>query len=1162
MASARADYIDVYLADNTLVLSPSDLNNFVQCRHLTALDEALLRGEIEGPSGERDPLADLLSSKGDLHEAAYLEQLRDEGREIVEIANPEKGLKALRLAAAQTEQAMRAGADVIYQATFLQEGLAANGLPTLYRGHADVLYRVDEPSDLGAFSYEVADAKLARRAKPYFILQLCFYSEMVEAIQAVSPEHIHVVLGTGETETYRLAEFAAYFRQVRRRFLSGLGSALDTTYPEPVSHCQVCKWASDCDERRVADDHLSLVAGLPSTQRKRLKDAGVATLAELGRLDPETHVDGIRTEQLAKRRHQAALQLQTREGGEPALDLLEPEPNRGFARMPGPSEGDVFFDLEGDPFFDGGLEYLWGFVTDDQAEPQFTVWWGRDRAEEREAFERFIDFITERRTLWPDLHVYHYATYEITALKRLAGAFGSRESELDQLLRDGVFVDLYRVVAESMRIGMPSYSLKKVEAFYMQQRETEVTDGNDSVIEFERWLDEGGLEGGDQAILDAIADYNRDDCLSTLWLRNWLLERRVEAEARFEEAIVWFVPEEKARSDKTVEVDAETAALVTELGGDLNDEELDGVSAEARTTWLLAQLLTYHQREARPAWWAFFDRRGSEPDSLIDDADCIGALSTTGQPPEPVGRGSTVHSFTFPAQETKIREGSTVHDVAFGDKAGQIVSIDVDLGEVALKRGPSLAGLALPAALMPGGPYGTDEQRAALRRFAGDVIDRGLEADGPYRACRDLLLGRAPNIVGAQAGEPLYANAIDVAELRDLVARMDGTCLVIQGPPGSGKTYTGARLITSLIDAGHRVGVTSTSHKVIHNMLDEIEQAAAEEGVEFVGLKKASAGRPDSEYDSEHIGCTKDNSALTNPDVKLTAGTAWHYARDEVDGTLDYLFIDEAGQVSLADALALGTAARNIVLLGDPQQLPQVTQGAHPDGSDVSALEHVLGEDQTIPPDRGVFLDNTWRLHPHIASFCSELMYDGRLGSAPGRERQRIVVGGSPLDGAGLRWCPVAHEGDSQSSISEAEAISRLVDELRGASVVNCEGVERLLDLVEDVLVVTPYNAQVKCLESRLPSGMRIGTVDKFQGQEAEVVFFSLATSSGAEIPRGLEFLLSRNRLNVAVSRARCVAVVVASPGLLNVDCQTVGQMKLVNAICRVGEIGETSEHV
>ncbi len=522
---------------------------------------------------------------------------------MVEIPGPDdRSFEALTATADATAEAMRGGAEVIYQATFFQPP---------FRGHADFLFKVDRASHLGPWSYEVADAKLARRAKPYFLIQLCFYSELLEVVQGGDPpERVHVILGDRRLESFRLAEFSAYFRRVRERFLATLTEQVET-YPDPVAHCGVCRWKDHCDAQRVADDHLSLVANIYGRQRELLREAGVTTLEALGRLDPGRGVDGIRAEQLAKLRQQAELQLRTRETGEPALELLEPTEGRGFARLPKPSTGDVFFDMEGDPFIELGLEYLFGFVTDDQAEPDFTALWGRTQVEERQALESFIDFVTARRERWPDLHVYHYNHYEVTALKRLAGQHGTREEELDQLLRDEVFVDLLKVVCEGIRIGQPSYGLKKVEAFYMDQRDTSVTDGNESLVEFERWLDQGGVDGGDPTILEEIAAYNRDDCLSTLRLRDWLLEQREACEREYRVEIEWADRKPEERSEEAVELADETARLIAALCDGV-PEELAERDDEQQARWLMAQLLDYHRREARPVWWAFFvpHRRG------------------------------------------------------------------------------------------------------------------------------------------------------------------------------------------------------------------------------------------------------------------------------------------------------------------------------------------------------------------------------------------------------------------------------------------------------------------------------------------------------------------------------------------------------------------------
>jgi uncharacterized protein len=1115
--------------DRQLILSASDLNNYLACEHLTALDLARVRGESVGEP-ERGADAELLARKGDEHEAAYLAQLWEEGREVVEIALDDGSPESLTAAVAATAAAMRGGAEIIYQGAFLHDGL---------RGHTDFLFRVDRESALGSFSYEVADTKLARRAKPYFVLQLCFYSELVAETQGLEPERIHVVLGDGTHHSFRLPEFSAYFRHVRRSFLADLAEGVTGTYPEPVAHCSICRWRSACDARREADDHLSLVANVTRGQRERLVGASVTTLAGLAGDLPA--VKGIAPEVLRRLHRQAALQLDFRETGRLVFEFRDALEGKGFARLPAASRGDVFFDMEGDPLFDdGGLEYLFGYVTTDGGESRFEGLWGRDRTEEREALERFLDAMAERRRRYPDLHIYHYNHYEVTALKRLVGAHGTREEELDDLLRGEVFVDLYKVVREGLLISQPSYSIKKVEAFYMEQRETTVTDGGDSVIEFERWLDER-----DPAILEAIADYNEDDCVSTLLLRDWLLELRAQLTALLasdgREPPGWFeAAERKPLSEEKLAELAANENLLTDL--------LDGVPAdvgdrdpEQQGRWLMAQVVEYHHRESRPVYWSMFRRMEAEPEALVDDPECLGRLVPDGATEPRKEARSIAERLLFPPQETKLRAGSSVLDPRDGGNPGSIVGIDVEKGWVDLKRGPKLQKRPLPEALMPPGPYRTLEQQRALARLARVVMTADRRT---YAAAQKILRRELPGLHGHG--------------LTEITADLDDSYLFVQGPPGSGKTYSGARVIVDLLQSGHRVGVTSSGHKVIHNMLAEVERVADGRGFSFTGRKKCSDGNPETEFESPHglIESVDDNAALNDPHVRLTAGTAWHYCREDT-ARLDYLVIDEAGQVSLADALALATAARNVILLGDPQQLPQVSQAVHPEGSSLSVLDHLLGERQTVEADRGVFLAETWRMHPDVTAFVSELMYDGRLLSASGRERQRIVADGG-LSGAGLRWFEVEHHGHSQSAPEEADRIGSAIEKLLGggARYIDHDGEEHALGPA-DILVLTPFNAQVRCIEERLPTGVRVGTVDKLQGQQAQIAFYSMATSSGEDVPRNVEFLFSRNRFNVAVSRARCLSVLVCSPRLLDIHANSIEQMRLVNALCSFAETAD-----
>jgi superfamily I DNA and/or RNA helicase len=322
-------------------------------------------------------------------------------------------------------------------------------------------------------------------------------------------------------------------------------------------------------------------------------------------------------------------------------------------------------------------------------------------------------------------------------------------------------------------------------------------------------------------------------------------------------------------------------------------------------------------------------------------------------------------------------------------------------------------------------------------------------------------------------------------------------------------------------------------------------------GVQFVGLKKRSESE-ETVFDGTFISSVVSNEECEGSEAQLIAGTAWLFARAGMDQKLDYLFIDEAGQVSLADAVAVGTSARNIVLLGDPQQLPHVTQNTHPEGSGDSVLEHVLGNEATVSEDRGLFLAESWRMHPDICRFVSEHSYEGRLVSAPGCERQTVSSAG--LSGAGLRYIAVNHRHNSQQSPEEAAVIAAEVKRLlEGGTVTDREGKVAALTPA-DILVVAPYNMQVRCLREVLPASVEVGTVDKFQGRQAPVVFFSMASSSGEDVPRGLEFVFNQNRFNVAISRAKCLSVVVCSPRLLETRCRSVEQMRLVNAVCRFAD--------
>jgi predicted RecB family nuclease len=1083
------------LVQETLNFSPSDLTAFLACERLTQLQLAVARGEIEKPDLD-DPIGELLRAKGDEHERRYLQELRDEGREIIDI-DFSSDFDWAR-AANDTEEAMRRGVAVIYQACLMDGD---------WRGFADFIERQDDGL------YEVVDTKLARHTKPEHLLQLCFYSAVIGRIQRRNPEEMHVVLGNGRRESFRVSDYDAFYRRVRARFHDVVEKRPET-YPYPVAHCAVCPFKSVCEQRWADDDHLVQVARITRKQVERLTGAGITGLADLAHADLATRVERIEPSTFEALRQQAVLQLHKQQTGEHRVVLLPPATRRGFALLPLPDAGDVYFDIEGDPFYapEGGLEYLFGIAYREDGELHFKPFWATDRVGEKRAFEELVDFLVARRRAFPGMHVYHYANYERSAFERLMQIHGTREDNVDDLFRGEVLVDLYQVVRQALRISIASYSLKKVEELYFPGRETDVVGGDESTVVFERWL-----ESGEVQLLKQIEDYNRDDCMSTAELHRWLLTQRPSD-------LPWAEPPPPYKPSE----EAETALTERdELAGRLLERANEG---DAR--WLAAHLLHYHERNAKPAWWDYFRRLTLDAQQLLDDSDAIGGITPDKKvEPWPLKK-SLVYELTFPPQELKI--GPDAVDPATKKSPGQILAIDEDAGRIQLKRGEKKQLEPLPEALVAPGPLRDVEQRCAVERVARALAD----GTGEYRAAQDILTRAAPRTL------------LDGSFL-DATLALDHSYLFVQGPPGSGKTWNGAAVAVELMRRGRRVGVASTSHKAIHKFLDDVVEHADRLGVDFSGLKKCSAWEATRFDRSDRIDNSDDNDDFVDDNHALIAGTAWLFAREGV--RVDTLFLDEAGQISLADALAMATAAKNVVLLGDPNQLSQVTQGAQPRPVRASVLEHLLGTDTTVPPSRGLFLEQTWRLRPELCAIVSAAFYENRLRTADVCSRRDLSAG------VGLRFVEIEHSGHRQRSPEEAHWIRAEIRRLLGATFTDEAGNQHVL-AEEHILVVAAYNAQVRCLREQLPHNVRVGTVDKFQGQQAPVVFFSMATSSGSDLPRGIEFLFSPNRINVAISRAQCLAYIVGSPLLLVADARTPEQMRLLNTVCRLAEIGSV-EH-
>jgi predicted RecB family nuclease len=1120
-------------------LSGSDLSSHLACRHLTTLDLQVAQGERTAPDWAAPDLK-VIQELGLRHETAYLAYLAAQGLTVENLGHI-KHHEEQRLID-ETLALMERGAEVIAQ------GALSDGE---WFGRPDVLRRVEKPSDRWKWSYEVADTKLARETKATTILQLSLYSDLLWKIQGTMPEFLWVVPpGEGYAgEKYPVLEYAAYYRHVRKRLLKAVGEdAGKKTYPEPVEHCNVCRWFRECDQRRRADDHLSLVAGIRRQQRDQFEAWNAETMAELARLpiplkERPKHGSKAGYERV---REQARVQVEGRTEKKLKHEpLLPPVEGMGFCRLPEPSVGDMFVDLEGDPFVgESGMQYLFGFaVLDVPGELKYEKRWALNREEEKKGFEWLVDEISHRREANPKMHVYHFGAYEPGALKRLMGMYATREDEIDRMLRAGVMVDLHQAYKQGIRASVEEYSLKKAEPFYGFKRETPLEASRVAMRYVEHRLELGRMgEELPNEIRETMEGYNAEDCVSAARLRDWLEGEREKLVGSGVE--VPRLPEKSGDPSEKLKDKLDRVAALTELLSAEIPADPDARTEEQAARWLLAQLLSWHRREDKRAWQDGYRYAEMNDEDLLDERVGLTRMSFVERVQS--GRQVPTDRYSFEPQKSNVRAGKEVY---YGDeKFGEVVAIDQGKGVVDIKKTKKTAEVHPPTVYMWSAPLPTDSQAASLYRMGAWVAEKGVDAPGRYRAGRDLLLRCPPRLINGEKLQQL-ASETPVNTANRIVLALEDSVFAIQGPPGSGKTYTGARMICELVKLGKRIGVTALSHKVIRKLLDDVAAAAHEMNLEKVRcLHRDNEGK-----ESEGVAVARDNEeaweALRTGKANVVGGTSWLWSPEKAFESVDALFIDEAGQMSLADVLAVSQAAKKLVLLGDPQQLERPTKGSHPDGAEKSALEHLLNGRKTIPADLGFLLPETWRLHPRVCQYTSEFFYDAKLRSHP-ISMSRVLEGHKWLDGAGMWIVPVEHEGNRNSSAEEVEAVARIVEGLLKPEVkwYRSAGNPRRLK-EEDILIVAPYNAQVSDLSARLPK-MRVGTVDKFQGQEAPVVIYSLTTSTPEDAPRGMEFLYSLNRLNVATSRAMTAVILVGSPKLFEPECRTPRQMQLANAFC------------
>lgn len=1131
--------------DGQLVFSPSDLVLYLSSPFAAWMERWHLEDPYAVTPDAVSPDEKLVAQTGDAHERVVLAELKAVTPGLVEV--PKDDFPA---ALARTIDAIQAQSPMIYQGA-LQHGRFA--------GYSDFLM-LDDTTGL----YQVWDTKLARSPRPYYAVQLCCYSEMLAPwMGGRMPEKFGIILGDKERVEFRVEDFFHYYLRAKASFLAlqdgFTGHPADC--PEPLPRAEHRRWTSHAEAFFTRTDHLVQVAGISVGHIKKLKGAGIETVAELANAS-RLKVPKLPDDSLQRLVAQARLQCATRSDrarnadAPPRFEILshagqDDEPV-GLAALPPEHPADVFFDMEGYPLVPGGLEYLFGASTrtGEGGALAFKDWWAHDRDAEKRALEGFVDWVHDRWKRNHGMHIYHYAAYEVSAVRRLSIRHDTRQDEVDNLLRNDVFMDLYQVVSHGLRIGEDSYSIKKVERLYRPKRATDVANAVDSIVQYARWIEsKQPREWAHSPILKGIRDYNEDDCKSTAELLAWL--RKVAADHN--------IP---AARRLGAEAPAMPPALPPDVFGRLETCARLRLQANEASI-VLADLMGFHRREEKPMWWRMFDRVAATAEELRNDPGCIEGVQALGAPvPE---KQSIIQHYSFdPAQECKLAPGDETkvmftfrHWARF-----KLVDLDVAAGALAIKIGKKSLNDQFHGAyprcgsLIPFEHVHTEVIQSALADVAAKQLSGQLHA--PVAA---LLNRVSPATPLQRADEAAVDAAIRVC------GAMNGGCLVIQGPPGTGKSYTASRVIASLLANGKKVGVASNSHKAIANLLMACGDAVRERGLHLSGISVGGEANGPVFGENLNLRYIKCNAgAFSAYSAGVVGGTAWLFTRPEWEGMLDFLFIDEAGQVSLANAVAMARCARNLVLLGDQMQLEQPVQGSHPGDAGLSALQYALKDTKAsrpdalvlhavVPPDYGLFLGESRRMHPSLCRFISESIYAGRLGAFGNCALQKVAVPANATGlitvESGIVFSGIEHDGNIQQSDEEVRRVLEIFGELSGRLYTDKEGNTRELRL-KDFLFIAPYNAQVRALQSKLPPDARVGSVDKFQGQEAPVCILSLCSSYGEYGSRGLGFILDRNRLNVAISRAQCLAIVVADPRIATTPAGSLDEMRLVSLFCKL----------
>lgn len=1110
--------------------SPSMFKNYLNCKY-TIFNE-FYEEKLNLKRKELSETDKIRLAKGNEFEDEYLRELQKKYKKVIDLKKDKKSSKDE--IAKQTIKYMKEGYEVIRGGYFIDNN---------WKGEFDFLeINRNIKSKLGDYSYEVLDTKNTTKVKPDHIFQVAIYAELLEKVQGIQSKNFYIVLKQMKKEGMKLNSVSDFVQMQKKKFEKFIETDIDKVKPEKCSYCPRCPWEETCKNIWKEKDSLDQMWGMRKDTRKALQKLNIDTVLKLSEQKIDKVYGDINIETSRKFIKFAKLIVKERKTKKPEYELIEDNEDliKGLRRLPKPSKSDLFFDIESSQDYDekGKLEYLFGIYYEENNKTKYEILWSHNRKDEKKNLVKLFDFFDEHLKKYPDAFIYHYGNYETTALESLVSEYKVKEADLAHYLTKNKFLDLNTIAMQSMLVT-ESYSIKDLEKYYDFKRTSDIKKGTVSEDYYNFWK-----QTGDQKLLDEIEKYNKEDCASTAEFHKWLLSKR-------DKNLPWFVPKIEELELRPREI------LMEEYSKKLRDAQIKNKDLQN----IVSDILGFYYRSNKPKWRRYFDRKYQTHEVIQEDTECIGNMRRNGK--VETEKRSYVFTYKYDEQDFKLKKGDTANIanselVSQPSRAGKIISIDHHEHIIKISRATKSGYLPDIISIGPDGPAKIDLLEKSIFKF----VDSLVEGENKYHAIQSILNKEIPRIKGIKQGEKIIKKNDYDNEIPEIISQLDNSYIYIQGPPGTGKTRQAANTILKLLKDGKKVGVTANSHKVIHNLIDRVIYFAKKDNFKFKGLHKHSARDEYTIYiekdvnENEYINSVSDsldfNFLYEKKNAGLFSGTKYHFVHPVNEEKLDFLFIDEAGQFTIADVLSVGRVAKNIVLIGDQNQLGSPVEGVHPGESSKSILNFLLGDLETIPEDRGIFLDTTHRLHPKINEFISNNFYDGKLICHKDNKLRSINLSGHPIiKSEGIFYIQADHEGRSQKSIEETEIVKKLVKQFLGKDLLDSKGKKKKLD-INDILVVSPYNAQTNFLSENLDKGAKVGTIDKFQGQEASITIISMTSSDADCLPRDLDFIFDKNRLNVALSRSQLISIVIFNPKLLDTYPTTKEQIILLNNFCKL----------